>query len=158
MWLTYHLAKRKAVQFKVPQHIDEEDKILGPLTFVQFIYVLIGGSLLLLAFSFFDFALFLLVGIPIIVLTAAFALIKVQDQPFSRFFTSAIRYLFEPKKRVWHESLAETPEVKTQNAKVKTTTENLKTVQPVTIQNPNSYQLKATSSQRPAKTIKVKNG
>lgn len=91
------------MQYKVPQNIDQEDKILGPLTFIQFIYVLVGGGLILLAFSFFDLALFFLVAIPIAILTFAFAVVKIQDQPFSHFFMAFLVYLRQPKKRVWQD-------------------------------------------------------
>lgn len=89
------------MQYKVPQNIDKEDKILGPLSFVQFIYVLIGGGLVLIAFTLFDTPLFLITAVPITLLTLGFSLIKVQDQPFSRFFMAVITYLMQPKRRMW---------------------------------------------------------
>lgn len=92
------------MQYKVPQNIDQEDKILGPLTFVQFIYVLVGGAMVILAFALFDFTLFLLVAIPIIILTVCFSLVKIQDQPFSRFFIAFLIYLRQPKRRMWHDA------------------------------------------------------
>ncbi len=91
------------MQYKVPQHIDEEDKILGPLTFVNFIYLLVGGALILFSFVLFDFALFIVLAIPIALFSLAFALVKVQDQPFSHFFVSLLLFLKQPKKRVWHD-------------------------------------------------------
>jgi hypothetical protein len=95
------------MQYKVPQNIDQEDKILGPLTFVQFIYVLVGGAVLLLLFTIFDFTLFLLVAVPITILTLCFALVKIQDQPFSRIFFAFLIYIFQPKRRTWKDILAE---------------------------------------------------
>lgn len=92
------------MQYKVPQNIDQEDKILGPLTFIQFIYVLIGGAIVILSLALFDTALFLLIAVPTIILTACFALVKVQDQPFSRFFVSFFVYLLQPKRRIWHDA------------------------------------------------------
>lgn len=95
------------MQYKVPQNIDQEDKILGPLTFIQFIYVLVGGGVILLLFTFFDFALFLLLAVPIAILTACFALLTIQGQPFSRIFFAFLVYAFQPKRRTWHDILAE---------------------------------------------------
>lgn len=92
------------MQYKVPQNIDQEDKILGPLTFVQFIYVLIGGAIVILSLALFDTALFLLISIPTIILTACFALIKVQDQPFSRFFVAFLHYIRRPKRWIWQDA------------------------------------------------------
>ncbi len=92
------------MQYKVPQNIDQEDKILGPFTFVQFIYVLIGGGLILLAFTVFDLTLALLVSVPVGLLTLGFSLVKIQDQPFSRYFLAFLVYLRHPKQRVWRQS------------------------------------------------------
>ncbi len=89
------------MQYKVPQNIDQEDKILGPLTFVRLIYLLIGAALDLLAWVFFDTALFLLLAIPITVLTICFAFIDIQDQPFSRYFIAFLLYAVQPKERRW---------------------------------------------------------
>lgn len=96
------------MEYKVPQNIDQEDKILGPLTFAQFIYVLIGGGIILVAFALFDFALFLLVAIPVLLLTIGFALVKVQDQPFSRILMAFVHYLRQPKQRVWQDPAVST--------------------------------------------------
>lgn len=96
------------MQYKVPQNIDQEDKIFGPLTFIQFIYVLIGGAAILLLFTVVrNIIVFIILAIPIAAITAAFALIKVQDQPFSRFFLAFIVYAMQPKKRVWKDIVAE---------------------------------------------------
>jgi hypothetical protein len=91
------------MQYKVPQYIDQEDKILGPLTFLQFVYVLIGGTLILLCFTLLDFVLFLFFAIPIAIFTILFSLVKIQDQPFSRFFMAFLAYLRLPKRRLWQD-------------------------------------------------------
>lgn len=91
------------MQYRVPQHIDQEDKVLGPLTFVQLIYALIGGAILLILFAILPIGLFTILAIPLIALTAAFALLKVQDQPFSRFFVAILVYLKLPKHRIWQD-------------------------------------------------------
>lgn len=91
------------MQYRVPQHIDQEDKIFGPLTFIQLIYALIGGALLLVLFVTLPLPLFILLAIPVLTLTIAFSLIKVQDQPFSRFFVSLLVYLKQPKHRIWQD-------------------------------------------------------
>jgi hypothetical protein len=97
------------MQYKVPQNIDQEDKILGPLTFTQFVYALIGGGLLLFEYSLLNTAGFLLFGIPTLLLTVCFALIKVQDQPFTRFFVSLLVFLKQPKQRIWQDQESDKP-------------------------------------------------
>jgi len=88
-------------RYKVPQNIDMEDKIIGPLTMIQFVYLLVGGMAVYLMWTFFDISLFLITGIPILILTLAMAFLKVQDQPFPKFLASAILFLVKPKARVW---------------------------------------------------------
>lgn len=97
------------MQYKVPQNIDQEDKILGPLTFQQFVYALIGGGMLLFEYSLLPFGVFLLIGIPTLVLTVCFSLLKIQDQPFTRFFVSLLVFLKQPKNRVWQDQETEKP-------------------------------------------------
>lgn len=91
------------MQFKVPQNIDIEDKIIGPLTMMQFIYLMVGGAIVYVFFQ--SYALsgpFWLTGFPVALITLAFSFVKVQDQPFPKFIVSLIFYLFRPKQRVWH--------------------------------------------------------
>ena len=47
-------------RFIVPQFIDAEDKILGPITVRQFIIMIVGGLLIFAAYKLADFGLFLL--------------------------------------------------------------------------------------------------
>ena len=92
------------MQFQVPQNIDLEDKIVGPLTLTQFLYIL-GGSLIdYIMYETFGanyFGLFLLIGIPVALLTLGLAFFKVQEQPLSRFIVVGLIYLTKPKLRLW---------------------------------------------------------
>lgn len=88
-------------RYKVPQNIDMQDRIVGPLTMAQFLYVLVGGMIVYASWFSFDFELFLLVATPVTLLTLALAFLKVQDQPFPKFVASALLYLVHPKERVW---------------------------------------------------------
>ena len=92
------------MQFKVPQNIDLEDKIIGPLTMIQFIYVLVGGLIDYLFFQWFGIkhlGIFLIIGIPIGLVALALAFLKIQDQPLSHFIKAGLVYLSNPKTRIW---------------------------------------------------------
>ncbi len=89
------------MQFVVPQFIDVEDKILGPLSVRQFIIMIIGTGLIFAAYRFADFALFLFETIVILVLTMAFAFLRVNGRPFHLFLLNFIQTLRKPKLRVW---------------------------------------------------------
>ena len=41
-------------QYKVPQDVEADDKLLGPFSFRQFVYLLIAGGLIALAIAFFQ--------------------------------------------------------------------------------------------------------
>ncbi len=93
------------MQFKVPQNIDMQDRIIGPLTLSQFFYLLFGGLLIYILFNklvlngltFF----FVILAIPIGVFTFAMAFIKIQDRPFPSFFAAAVGFFSRPRERVW---------------------------------------------------------
>lgn len=92
------------MQFQVPQNIDMEDKIVGPLTLIQFLYLLGGGLVVYLLFQSLAtdyFAIFLLLGIPIALIALALAFFKIQEQPLSHFIVAGFTYLTQPKVRLW---------------------------------------------------------
>jgi len=90
------------MQYKVPQKIDLEDKIIGPLTLKQFIYLLAGGMLDYLVFTATDSSLwgwFLIFVISLLAL--AFAFVQVEEQPFSYLAANFLSYILRPKIRLW---------------------------------------------------------
>jgi hypothetical protein len=92
------------VQFKVPQNIDMADRIVGPLTLVQFLYLLVGGLVLYFLLNTVEpvnGTLFFALGIPVTLFSLALAFLRVQDQPFPKFVGAFIMFLFSPKTRIW---------------------------------------------------------
>lgn len=93
------------MQFKVPQNIDMEDKIIGPLTLTQFFYLLFGGLVIYILFSklaLTGFAFFFwILALPIGLLSFAMAFVKVQDRPFPSFIVALIKYATQPRSRTW---------------------------------------------------------
>lgn len=90
------------MQFKVPQNIDLEDRLVGPLTLIQFLYLLFGGIFIYLLITALGFSiLFWILAIPIGILALGLAFVKIQDQPLSHFVKAGLIYLGRPKQRVW---------------------------------------------------------
>lgn len=89
------------MQFQVPQFIDVEDKIFGPLSFKQFLYVIggIGGCFVLYRFlpGFVAIPLIILVG----GLAAALAFYKINNRPFIVVLEAAFRYFTTTRLYVW---------------------------------------------------------
>lgn len=90
------------MQFKVPQKIDIEDKIVGPLTMIQFVYAVVGGGLAYFMFTTFPAPLNYVLALPTAILAFCLAFIKVNGQPFTNFLKNAIGYIFNPKTRIWN--------------------------------------------------------
>ena len=89
------------MNFQVPQFIEVEDKIFGPLTFKQFIYLAGAGGL---AFLFYVYLPLFLAIIPIagiIVLALGLAFYKYNNQPFIRLLESFFHYHLSPKLYIW---------------------------------------------------------
>jgi len=89
------------MQFQVPQKIDLEDKVIGPFTLKQFLYLLAGGMLDYIWFRFFSLGIAFILMLPTSAFFIAMAVAKVQDQPFPKFLQSLILFMFKPKQRTW---------------------------------------------------------
>jgi len=91
-------------QYQVPQFIDVEDKIFGPLTMKQFVYLLIGGGLLFLLFKLLPPLVFFVVAIPLAGLSFSLAFVKINGRPFIHALTSGIRYYAGSTLYLWKQS------------------------------------------------------
>jgi len=89
------------MHFQTPQFIEVEDKIFGPLTLKQFLYLIGGGAVIFLLYTFLPFFLFIIFVIPASVLSVALAFYKLNGQPFIKVLEKSFRYLTGPKIYVW---------------------------------------------------------
>ena len=94
-------------QFVVPQFIDVEDKIFGPITVRQFVLSVIGIIVILLSFRFADFSLALFLTIITGVIVLLFGFMKVNGTPFHLFLLNVFTTLKKPGLRIWNKSLSE---------------------------------------------------
>lgn len=93
------------MQFKIPQDVQREDTIIGPLTLKQMAILGIGGGITYAIYISLAKAYFIEVWIaPVVItgtLTLAFAFLKIADQKFHIFLINFIQYKMLPKKRIW---------------------------------------------------------
>ena len=89
------------MRFKVPQNIDIEDRILGPLTMVQFIYAVVGGGICYVIYMSIPkpFSYFLVAPIALFVICLIF--VKINERPFLNFLLAVLEFSTTPKQRVW---------------------------------------------------------
>ncbi len=90
-------------QYKVPQDVEADDKLLGPFTFRQFVYLMIMGGCIGLAFALFQvFPVLALLPAPFIIFFGALALPLKRDQPMETYLAAVISYHLKPHNRLWN--------------------------------------------------------
>ena len=92
------------MQFQVPQFIEKEAKIVGPLTFKQFLYL--GAAGVVVFFLYFYLAAknllaFSLITIFLVIGALAFAFLKVGGQPLLSIFLKFFNFSFSSKIYLW---------------------------------------------------------
>ncbi|MBI1961560.1 MAG: PrgI family protein [Parcubacteria group bacterium] len=103
-------------QFVVPQFIDVEDKIIGPITTRQFIMGVAAALLVFLSYKFADAVLFAIEALFIVGVYVLTAFIKVNGQPFYQFALSIVRSLVRSQLRVWSKAGSVSPVPKQKSA------------------------------------------
>ncbi|MBU1702822.1 PrgI family protein [Patescibacteria group bacterium] len=99
------------MQFKVPQNVQREDKIVGPLTLKQMIICAIGGTIgyaIFTALAKFYLWITWLPPVAIVtIITIAFAFVRPLDLSFTKWVLRWIEFSLLPRKRIWIKSSAE---------------------------------------------------
>lgn len=91
-------------QFVVPQFIDVEDKIFGPVTSRQFVILLVAGLFLFLAFKLADTTLFIFFLATFGSSALILAFVKINGQSFHYFLLNLFQTLRRPSRRIWYKS------------------------------------------------------
>lgn len=89
------------MEYQVPQFIEVEDKIVGPLTLKQFIYIAGGIGLCVIFFVTFPLIFAIICSIPVIVLAAALAFYKVNGKTFVEMLEAGFNYYTGAKFFLW---------------------------------------------------------
>ncbi|MBI4993845.1 PrgI family protein [Candidatus Wolfebacteria bacterium] len=109
------------MQFQVPQFIEVESKLVGPLTLRQFLYLAAAGGASFLAFFVFKTWLWFLISAISFTFGIALAFYKYNGQPLPKIIFYAFSFLWKPKLYIWKREaekaagLPETPEIKRKN-------------------------------------------
>ena len=92
------------MRFTVPQFIEHEPKIVGPLTFKQFIFIGIAGAICFLLYFYIgktNFFLFLLISIVLFLGAAALAFGKIGGRSLPTILANCLKFLITPKIYLW---------------------------------------------------------
>lgn len=90
-----------AQQFMVPQFIDVEDKIIGPVTTRQFVIMLAAVLLVFLFYKLFAFMYFVFAAFVVLAIAAVLAFALVNGRPVHFFLLNFLQTAKRPRLRVW---------------------------------------------------------
>lgn len=93
-------------QFTVPQFIEVEDKIFGPITTRQFIILLVAAFFIFLEFKLLDFTAFVLLGVLTATVFMILAFFKVNGMPVHYFLLNFMQSFKRPKVRLWRKEVS----------------------------------------------------
>ena len=89
-------------EHKVPQDVEADDKLLGPFSFRQFVYLMIAAAAGFLAFLLGGVSVPLaFIPAPICLFFLVIALPLRKDQPTEIYMAALIKYYFKPRVRMW---------------------------------------------------------
>lgn len=94
------------MQFKVPQFIDVEDKLFGPFSFRQFIYLAGGAGLIFIIYKLLPLWIGIFLILPVAALSLLLVFYKINEKPFIFYLEAGFNYLTSSKLFIWKQRLA----------------------------------------------------
>lgn len=89
------------MRFEVPQFINIEDKIFGPFTFKQALYLVGGGGIIFLIYRILPNFVAFILGLPIAAFSLALVFYRPNGRPFIKMVESYLLYAFAQKFYLW---------------------------------------------------------
>lgn len=88
--------------YKVPQDVEADDKLIGPFSFRQFIYLIVVALAIAAAWGLSRIFLpLLIIPLPIIIFFGALALPLRKDQPMEIYLAAMVSFYLKPRRRMW---------------------------------------------------------
>lgn len=86
----------------MPQDVEADDKLIGPFSFRQFVYLLIAAGFIAMAVGLFQiFPLLAIIPVLPTLLFLALALPLKKDQPMETYLAAIVAYYLKPRTRRW---------------------------------------------------------
>ena len=89
------------MKYQVPQFIEIEDKIIGPFTIKQFVYIVGGAGLSFIFYTYLPIYLSIILIAGIMGLSLALAFYKINNKPFVDFLEAAFLYYMKGNLYLW---------------------------------------------------------
>lgn len=95
--------------YKVPQNVEADDKLIGPFSFRQFIYLIIVAMAIALGWGLAQIFIGLaVIVIPVVIFFGALALPLRKDQPMEIYMAAMVSFYLKPRLRKWDPEGVET--------------------------------------------------
>jgi hypothetical protein len=88
-------------EYQVPQFIEVEDKIFGPLSLKQFIFVAGGIGLCVILLLYFPLFVGIILAIPVALFSGALAFYKVNNKTFVDILEAALNFYTKNRLYLW---------------------------------------------------------
>jgi len=89
------------MQFQIPQFIDVESKIVGPLTLQQFLYLAGAAGFSFIFYFILELWLWLMITVILGAIAISLAFIKYNGQPLPRILWAAFGFFWKPRFYIW---------------------------------------------------------
>lgn len=94
-------------QFTVPQFIDVEDKIIGPVTSRQFVIMLVTFLFIFIFYKLFAFTPFLILAVIMFGAGGTIAFVRINGQPFHFFLLNIFQTWRSPHLQIWDKTVSD---------------------------------------------------
>jgi len=92
------------MRFQVPQFTDVEDKIFGPLTLKQFVYIAGGVGLGFLIWTYLPLLVSVPLALGVIGFASSLAFVKINKKPLIFTIEAAFKYIIHTKLYLWNKN------------------------------------------------------
>ena len=89
------------MQFKVPQFLEVEDKIFGPFTFREFIYLAGGGGICFVLYKLLGFWIGSIPIVAVATFSGMLTFYHPNNKPFLDMIEAGAKYIFQSKLYIW---------------------------------------------------------
>lgn len=89
------------MRFQVPQFIEVEDKIFGPFTLKQFVYLAGAVGIIIVLVKFLPTFIAIMIAVPVVGVALGLAFFKVNSRPFIVTLESMFKFLVGQKLYIW---------------------------------------------------------
>jgi hypothetical protein len=97
------------MRYQVPQFVDIEDKVIGPLTVKQFLIYMVAAMLLLPVYLLSDMPLFITIAIPVGGIAVMFAHFKLNGKSLFSMLGYALQFAFRGQIYIWRRTANDKP-------------------------------------------------